>query len=63
MKAYPEYKASGIDWLGEIPSHWDIISLKYLCDICTGNKDTINRVDDGLYPFFVRSPKVERINS
>lgn len=63
MKAYPEYKASGIDWLGEIPSHWDIISLKYLCDICTGNKDTINRVDDGLHPFFVRSPKVERINS
>lgn len=63
MKAYPKYKASGIDWLGEIPSNWDIISLKYLCDICTGNKDTINRVDDGLYPFFVRSPKVERINS
>ena len=29
----------------------------------TGNKDTINRVDDGLYPFYVRSPKVERINS
>jgi len=29
MKAYPEYKASGIDWLGEIPSHWRVMPLKY----------------------------------
>lgn len=29
MKAYPEYKPSGIDWLGEIPSHWDRLPLKY----------------------------------
>lgn len=29
MKAYPEYKSSGIDWLGEIPSHWNCMPLKY----------------------------------
>lgn len=29
MKAYPEYKASGIDWLGEIPSHWRMSKIKY----------------------------------
>ena len=29
MKAYPEYKSSGIDWLGEIPRHWDSMPLKY----------------------------------
>lgn len=28
MKAYPEYKASSIDWLGEIPSHWITLPLK-----------------------------------
>lgn len=28
MKAYPEYKSSGIDWLGEIPSHWNRMPLK-----------------------------------
>lgn len=28
MKAYPEYKPSGIDWLGEIPSHWSRMPLK-----------------------------------
>lgn len=28
MKAYPEYKPSDIDWLGEIPSHWNRMPLK-----------------------------------
>lgn len=32
MKAYPEYKASGIDWLGEIPSHWEMSKYKYHAD-------------------------------
>jgi type I restriction enzyme S subunit len=31
--------------------------------VSTGNKDTINKDDDGQYPFYVRSPIVERINS
>lgn len=28
LKAYPEYKSSGINWLGEIPSHWVRMPLK-----------------------------------
>ena len=27
-KAYPDYKDSGVEWLGEIPSHWEILSAK-----------------------------------
>ena len=23
-RAYPEYKDSGVEWLGEIPTHWDV---------------------------------------
>ena len=56
-------KDSGVEWIGEIPEHWDVMRMRYLCSITTGNKDTINRIDDGLYPFYVRSPKVERINT
>ncbi len=56
-------KDSGVDWIGEIPEHWMTRRMRYLCKIKTGDKDTINRVDDGKYPFYVRSPKVERINS
>ena len=58
-----EMKDSGIAWLGKIPKHWNRISLKFLCQISTGDKDTVNKIDDGLYPFFVRSPQIERINS
>ncbi|AHJ27610.1 restriction endonuclease subunit S [Nodularia spumigena CS-584] len=25
MKRYPHYKDSGIDWLGDIPEHWEIV--------------------------------------
>jgi len=29
-------KDSGIEWLGEVPEHWDVMSLKRLADIQTG---------------------------
>jgi type I restriction enzyme S subunit len=29
MKSYPEYKDSGIEWLGEVPEHWSLRKLKY----------------------------------
>ena len=28
-KRYPAYKDSGVEWLGEVPTRWDIIRLKY----------------------------------
>ena len=30
MNKYLEYKESGIEWIGEIPSHWCISPLKYI---------------------------------
>ena len=24
---YPEYKASGVEWLGDVPAHWDVVQL------------------------------------
>ena len=59
---YDKYKDSGIAWIGEIPEHWKKICLKRLSNINTGNQDTQDSVHDGKYPFFVRSPKVERSN-
>ncbi|MEX7603365.1 restriction endonuclease subunit S, partial [Klebsiella pneumoniae] len=29
-KAYPEYKDSGVEWLGEVPSHWKTVSISRL---------------------------------
>lgn len=30
MKRYDSYKDSGVKWLGEIPSHWEVRKAKYL---------------------------------
>jgi len=56
-------KDSGVDWLGDVPEHWKVNRLKNLAYIKTGGKDTIDSVEEGAYPFFVRSQTMERINS
>lgn len=54
---------SGIPWLGEIPAHWEAMRAKLLAHIKTGGRDTVDRIDGALYPFFVRSQTVERIDT
>ena len=56
-------KDSGVDWLGDVPAHWMVNRLKNLAYIKAGGKDTIDSVEEGVYPFFVRSQTIERINS
>jgi type I restriction enzyme S subunit len=34
---YAEYKDSGVEWLGEIPSYWDLKPIKYLFEIVNGS--------------------------
>ena len=63
MRVYPEYKASGIEWLPEVPENWDIWKMKFLTRIETGNKNTEDAEEHGEYPFYVRSDKVERIST
>ncbi|WP_254527506.1 MULTISPECIES: restriction endonuclease subunit S [unclassified Sphingobacterium] len=40
MQTYDSYKNSGIDWLGEIPSHWELIKSKFINKIFYG--DSLN---------------------
>lgn len=53
MKKYDSYKDSGIEWIGEIPSHWDVTRIKYKFQIGRGrvisNEDL---VEDGIYPVY-----------
>lgn len=48
-------KDSGIEWLGEIPAHWDVRKLKYVAEILRGKFTPRPRNDpryyDGEYPF------------
>jgi len=48
MKPYPKYQESGIDWLGKIPSHWEMEKLKYLAKVNNSNVD--KKIIDGELP-------------
>ena len=32
-KTYPQYKDSGVEWLGEMPEHWEVKRIKFLFKI------------------------------
>jgi len=53
MKPYPSYKPSGIEWIGDIPSHWEVKRFKYLYASSMGA--TILKTDlvvDGKIPVY-----------
>ncbi len=33
---YPEYKYSGVEWIGELPTSWNIKPLKHLANFING---------------------------
>jgi len=33
LPRYPEYKASGVEWLGEVPGHWDVKRLRFVAEL------------------------------
>lgn len=51
---FPEFRDSG---------EWENLKFKDFAKITTGNKDTQNKVSNGKYPFFVRSQKIESIDT
>lgn len=30
MRPYPDYKPSGVPWLGDVPSHWETKAARFL---------------------------------
>lgn len=63
LSPYAEYRDSGVDWIGPVPKTWTVLATARISDLTTGERDTQDAVEDGQYPFFVRSQTVERINS
>lgn len=49
MEKYKEYKDSGVQWLGEIPSHWKVVPFKSVFDLMKGLSITkANLTDEGI---------------
>ncbi|MDE0843924.1 MAG: restriction endonuclease subunit S, partial [Psychrobacter pacificensis] len=49
--------------LGDIPEDWEVVLLGDITKIKTGSKNNQDKAIDGIYPFFVRSNNIERINT
>jgi type I restriction enzyme S subunit len=46
VKSYPVYKDSGVEWLGDVPEHWEVKRLKDLSYIQNSNVDKKSYVDE-----------------
>ena len=48
-----EMKPSGVEWIGEIPAHWNLSMLKYAARLVYGDTLTSeNREDEGVVPVY-----------
>ena len=36
---YPAYKPSGVEWLGDVPEHWEVKRFKFLARVANGQVD------------------------
>src|SRR5690554_1175630 len=54
MKRYDSYKDSGIEWIGEIPSHWEIATVGRLCILGRGRVISAIEIaeNEGVYPVY-----------
>ena len=57
-KPYPAYKDSGIEWLGRVPSHWEVRRLKQVAKINPGRAESRNLLDENGLAVFLPMEKV-----
>ncbi len=56
---YDKYKDSGVEWLGEIPEHWEVISLKHISNITLGKMLTPNNKGEMVEKAYLRSKNIQ----
>jgi type I restriction enzyme S subunit len=53
MERYEKYKDSGVEWIGEVPEHWEVKRLKFICRLQSGNNIVSEQISDsGEFPVF-----------
>ena len=48
LRPYPAYKPSGVDWLGDVPEHWEASQLRRKAHILDCKHRTVPFIDDGI---------------
>ena len=60
---YPAYKPSGVEWLDDVPAHWEIRRLKQICRLAYGDALATGVRQDGVIPVFGSNGRVGFHNS
>ncbi|MHC5779459.1 restriction endonuclease subunit S [Nostoc sp.] len=52
IERYQAYKDSGVEWLGEVPEHWEVKHFKNLAEIKGGKDSKAVELEEGCYPIY-----------
>lgn len=60
LPAYPRYKSSGVEWLGDVPEHWGTRRLKFLlAERLQYGANESAEIDDPDFPRYVRITDID----
>jgi type I restriction enzyme S subunit len=66
MNKYQSYKPSGVEWIGNIPSHWNFIKTNILTENLDGKRVPLNSEErgemEGVYPYWGSNGIVDYVN-
>lgn len=59
MRRYERYKDSGVEWLGEIPTHWECVPLRSIFKFRNEKIIQLKRITYYLYPLQMESLNIQ----
>ena len=66
FRRYPDYRDSGVEWLGEIPAHWEVQKLSWLTKCLDGRRVPLNAEERGRmqgdYPYWGANSIVDHVD-
>lgn len=62
-KPYPAYKDSGVEWIGQVPEHWQVKRLKHLISQCQNGVWGDDPLEDGSDTLCIRVADFDRDNN
>ena len=60
LTPYPAYKPSGVDWLGDVPEHWEVRRLKQVCRLAYGDSLATESRQPGQVPVYGSNGQIAR---
>ena len=66
LPPYPVYRPSGVEWLGDMPAHWEVKRLAWLTECLDGQRVPLNAQErnsmSGKYPYWGANSIVDYID-